>query len=137
MGSPRPLTKKQVLDLINRKQSLADMDMRGIDLSGVCFDGADMECAKLAEANLSRATFRGTNLNNASLWHAECKDAVFDGAMLEEADFDFANLEGASFRGAKVRKAIFPYNRLPLEDVLHSVRTGRKVRMHRGAAEEE
>ncbi len=118
--------------MMGKGHSLVDLDMRGIDLSGVCFDGADLEFAKLAECNLSRASFRGTVLRQASLWHADCKDACFDGANLEEADFDFADLDGATFRDAKVRKAIFPFNRISLEQIQTSVRTGRKVRMDGG-----
>jgi len=131
MGSPRPLTKKQAVDHVNRGESLKQADIRGTDLSGVCFDGADLEFAKLAECNLTRATFRGANLRNASLWHSDCTDACFDGANLEEADLDLSNLDGASFRGAKIRKAIFPFNRVSLEEIQTSVRTGRRVRMNR------
>ena len=105
------------------------IDFRGVDLTGVCFDGCDLRHAKLADCNLSRATFRGANLKAASLWNSDCKDACFDGAILEEADMDFSNLDGCTFKDAKIRKAIFPYNRLPLEELLHSVRTGRRVRM--------
>lgn len=132
MSSPRTLTKKQVIDMVSRGQSLAEMDMRGIDLSGVAFDGADLRFAKLAESNLARATFRGADLTGASLWHSDCKDAVFDGANLEEADLDLANVDGATFREANVRKAIFAFSRVSLEQILQSVRTGRRVRMARG-----
>lgn len=131
MGSPRSLTKKQVIDLIAKGESLADMDMRGIDLSGVCFDGADLQRVKMAECNLARSTFRGTDLSAASLWHSDCKDAVFDEANLEEADLDFCNLDGCTFRGAKIRKAIFPFSRLSLDEIQVSVRTGKRVRMER------
>lgn len=129
MGSPRPLSKKQVQDMLARGDSLFDLDMRGVDLSGVCFDNADLEQAKLAEANLSRATFRNATLKQASLWHANLTDAVFDGANMEEADLDFADLDGATFKGAKVKKAIFPFNRVSLDQINTSVRTGRRVRM--------
>jgi uncharacterized protein YjbI with pentapeptide repeats len=132
MSSPKTLTKKQVMDMVARGQSLAEMDMRGIDLSGVTFDGADLRFAKLAESNLSRASFRGADLMGASLWHSDCKDAVFDGANLEEADLDLANVDGATFRAANVRKAIFTFSRISLEQILQSVRTGRRVRMARG-----
>ena len=103
----------------------------------VAFDGVDLERAKLAECNLTRASFRDANLSNASLWHSDCKDAVFDGANLEEADLDFANLDGCSFKNAKIKKAIFPFTRLPLEDVALSVRTGRKVHMERRGLDDE
>ncbi len=83
----------------------------------------------MAECNLGRASFRGSNLQSASLWHSDCKDACFDAANLEEADLDFTNLDGATFKEAKVRKAIFPLNRVSLEQVQTSVRTGARIRM--------
>ena len=137
MGSPRSLTKKQVIELLAKGESLAEIDVRGIDLGGVNFDNADLSFSKLAECNLARATFRGAKLISASMWHSECKDCVFDGANLEEADFDYANLDGCTFRNAKIKKAIFPFARLPLEDIQESVRNGRKVRMERGRLDDE
>ena len=71
------------------------------------------------------------------MWHSDCKDACFDEASMEEADFDYSNLDGCTFRAAKVKKAIFPFNRLSLEAVMESVRTGRKVRMERGSITED
>lgn len=131
MGTPRPLTKKQVVDMVSRGDSLAGLDLRGTDLSNVCFDGIDLAEAKLADCNLVRCTFRGSDLRAASLWHADCTDAVFDQANLEEADFDLAFLDGCSFRGAKIRKAIFPLSRLSLETLKTSVKTGKRIRMER------
>lgn len=137
MGTPRSLTKKQILEHLAKGESLAEIDIRGLDLQGVNFDNADLSFSKLAECNLSRATFRGTRMVSASLWHAECKDAVFDNANLEEADLDYSNLDGCSFKNAKIKKAIFPFAKLPLEEVQLSVRTGKKVRMDRGRLEDE
>ncbi len=129
MGSPRPLNKKQVLDILQKSKDLSDADMRGIELVGVVFDGANLQRAKMADCSLGRASFRGADLSGASLWHADCKDAVFDEAILESTDFDFAFLDGCTFRDARVKKAIFPFTRLPLSAVQDSVRTGKKVRM--------
>jgi uncharacterized protein YjbI with pentapeptide repeats len=103
----------------------------------VNFDGANLTHAKLAECNLTRASFRGTDLRFASLWHSECKDAIFDSANLEEADLDYANLDGCTFRNAKIRKAVFPLSKLPLADIQASVRTGRKVKMDKGRLDED
>lgn len=129
MGSPRPLTKKQIVDALARGDSMADTDLRGLDLAGVCFDGADLRRAKLAECNLARATFRRADLSGASMWHSDLREAVFDECNLEEADFDFANLDGCTFKNAKVKKAIFPNPRQSLDEILASVRTGKKVKV--------
>jgi uncharacterized protein YjbI with pentapeptide repeats len=131
MGTARPLTKKSIADLLNKGGSLARHDLRGLDLSGVCFDNADLTEAKLAGCNLSRATFRNANLTDASLWQTDCKDAVFDGALLDATDLDLANLDGASFKGARLKKAILPNGKVALDEITSSVRTGRRVAMSR------
>ncbi len=135
MSSPRTLTKKQLTDALNRGESLIGCDMRGGDFSGVCFDRADLTGAKLAECNLSRATFRDCTMVAASLWHSDCRDAVFDRANLEEADLDFANIDGCTFHNAKVKKAIFSFHRVTLESIMESVRTGGMVRMETRGSE--
>lgn len=135
-GSPDPeefgdtaLNRKQVLDLLRRKESLDDADLRGTDLSGVVFDGASLRQAKFAEANLTRASFRGADLRGASLFAANLKDACFDGANLEDADLDYAFLDGATVHGAQVKKALFPTRKLPLADVRAAVASGARLRM--------
>ena len=137
MGSPRPVTKKQIIDALARGDSLADVDMRGLDLTGVSFDNADLRHSKLAECNLSRATFRRADLAGASLWHSDCKEAVFDEANLEEADFDFANIDGCTFRSAKIKKAIFPNPRQTLDEIMQSVRSGKRVKVEAKHLDEE
>ncbi|MSQ02032.1 MAG: pentapeptide repeat-containing protein [Myxococcales bacterium] len=125
----KALTRKQVVDMVRRGDRLEDADLRGLDLSAVCFDGVGLRQAKFGDCNLQRASFRGADLAGASFWNANMREAVLDGANLEEADFDYCNLDGASFRDAKIRKAIFPFKRLPLEMIQRSIRTGQRVRM--------
>ncbi len=123
------LTRKQVLDRLRRGESLTHQDMRGLDLYGICFDDTDLSYAKMADANLAKATFRRANLTGASLWHADLRDTLFEEANLEDTDFDMALLDGARFKAARLRRTLFPFERLPLEDVKESVRTGRRVFM--------
>jgi|OpeIllAssembly_1097287.scaffolds.fasta_scaffold383792_2 uncharacterized protein YjbI with pentapeptide repeats len=124
------LTKKQVADKVRRRETLADHDMRGLDLSCLCFDGMDLTRAKLAHSDLSHATFRRANLAWASLWGADLTEADFEGACLEDADLDQARLAGASFRGARIRRTLFPLAEVSLEEVQTSVRTGQKIVEH-------
>jgi uncharacterized protein YjbI with pentapeptide repeats len=133
----RPLARKQVLEMIRKKESFLDADLRGCDLVGLVFDGVDLSRAKFAEANLSRCSFRGSNLTGASFFAATLKDATLEDANLEEADFDYANLDGVCFRNAKIRKAVFPLRKLPLEQIRESVRTGARVRMEALALDED
>ena len=133
----RALTRKQVLDMIKRKESLVEADLRGCDLSAIDFDGVDLSYAKFAESNLSRSAFRGANLTGASFFGSNLKDANFEDANLEEADFDYANLDGVVLKGAKVRKAMFPYRRVSAESVRESVRTGKRLTMESAPLEED
>ncbi len=133
----RPLSRKQVTDMIRKKESFVDADFRGCDLNGIAFDGCDLTNAKFGESNLSKCSFRSANLTGASFWNASLKDASLEDANLEEADFDYANLDGVTFRGAKIRKAIFPLKRLPLDSIKTSVRTGERVKMEAQPHEDE
>jgi uncharacterized protein YjbI with pentapeptide repeats len=125
----RPLTRKQVLEMIRKKESFEEADLRGCDLGGIAFDNANLARAKFAESNLSRCTFKNASLVGASFFGANLKDASLEEANIEDADFDYANLDGVTFRGAKVRKAIFPLRRVSLKDIQESVRTGKRVQM--------
>lgn len=136
-GSGRAIPRKQIQDMIRKKESFSEMDLRGCDLSGLAFDGLDCSYAKFGDANLQKSTFRESNLVGASFWNANLRDCSFDGANLEEADFDYANLDGVSFRDAKIRKAIFPFKRLALDAIKASVRTGERVRMEAQPHEDE
>lgn len=133
----RTLTRKQVMDMIRRAETFEEADLRGVDLSGLSFDGMKLRNAKFGDCNLQRASFRGADLAGASFWNANLREATLDGADLEEADFDYCNLDGVSFKDAKIRKAIFPFRRLPLEAIQRSVRTGQRVRMEPMRHEDE
>lgn len=123
------LARKQVVEMIKRRDSFQDADLRGSDLNGLVFDGLNLAQAKFAEANLMRCSFRGADLTGASFFGANLRDACLDGANLEEADLDYANLDGATVLGAKIRKALFPTRKLPLADVRAAVASGSRLRM--------
>lgn len=125
----RPLNRKQVQEMIRKKESFVDIDLRGCDLNGLCFDNLDLSNAKLAEANLARCTFRGTKLIGTSFFAASLKDALLEDCDMEEADLDYAWLDGVSLKGAKIKKAIFPYKKVPMADIKESVKTGKRLRM--------
>ena len=57
----RTLSRKQVGDMIRRKESLVEADLRGCDLSGLSFDGVDLTAAKFGEANLSKCETMAAN----------------------------------------------------------------------------
>lgn len=133
----RPLTRKQVIEMIRRKEPFEDADLRGCDVVGLAFEHIDLSRAKFAEANLSRCSFRGSTLIGASFFGANLKDASLEDANLEDADFDYANLDGVTFRNAKIKKAIFPLRRIGLDEIRESVRSGKRVRMEALPLDEE
>ncbi len=128
----RTMTRKQVLEHLRRKQPLEQGDMRGLDLSGISFDGVNLRDAKMAGANLTSCSFRSADLSGASLWQSDLQGATLDGANLEGADLDMANLDGCSFLGARLRKTILPDDDPVPSQVLDSVRSGRRVSMPLG-----
>ena len=127
MSQDKPLTRKQVQDLLRKKQALDSLDLRGANLSGIIFDGVSLRWTKLAEANMCGCSFKKADLTGASLWNAELPNAVFENAILDEADLDLANLEGCSFKGARMRKAILPHGTRGTERIMDSVKTGTPV----------
>lgn len=123
------LGRKQVIEMIRRRDSFRDADLRGSDVSGLVFDGLNLAQAKFAEANLMRCSFKDADLTGASFFGANLRDVCLDGANLEEADLDYANLDGVTLLGAKIRKALFPTRKVTLVDVRASVATGLRLRM--------
>ncbi len=127
MSKDKPLSRKQVQDLLRKKKALDSLDLRGANLAGIVFDGASLRQTKLAEANMKGCSFRQADLTGASLWNAELPNAVFEGAILDEADLDQANLEGCNFKGARLRKAILPHGTRGTERIMDSVKNGLPV----------
>lgn len=125
----RSLTRKQVHDMLRRKEPLANADLRGLDLSGLSFEGVNLVNAKFGDAKLMKCSFRFADLRGASFWNADMREATLDNATLDEADFDYCNLDSVSFKDAKIRKTMFPLKRLPLEAIQRSIKTGQRVRM--------
>ena len=101
-----------------RGASLAQKNLRGVDLSGAYLIGANLETADMRGANLSgarlvRANLRHASLAGASLLGAHLIDADLTGAdlrkanlrdsMLARAELTNANLDGAALSGANMQ----------------------------------
>ena len=104
----RKASRGEVVDLSH--SDLQKRDLRGFDLSGVCFDKANLSGCLLDRANLSSALLRNSNLSHASLDHANLSHARLDSANLafahlENAVLLFANLKRADLRGAFLKDA--------------------------------
>jgi hypothetical protein len=76
---------------------LQQIDLSGVDLTGVVFKAVNLERANFTNANLSLATFEGAGLHCAKLRDANLFRAEFHGSDLVETDFAGAKLQFASF----------------------------------------
>jgi uncharacterized protein YjbI with pentapeptide repeats len=103
----------------NLKQTLS---LRGRNLEGVIFDGADLRKADLSYAGLQRAVLDwaqlegadlvGAELQGASLDDAHLQGASLSGAHLQGASLDRAYLQGASLNGAHLQGASLAFAHL-------------------------
>ena len=85
------------LSLLSSRGSLANTDLRGLDLRKQTLSGA-----KLAEAALTGANLTAANLRAATLTGADLR-----GANLSGADLRWANLALADLTGAVLTRAIY------------------------------
>jgi uncharacterized protein YjbI with pentapeptide repeats len=89
----KPMTRQEVLDRINKGESL-----EGTNLSGINLEGENLIELNFSGANLHWAKLSGTNLNGTDLSETNLKNANLEGATLIKA-----NLRGADLTYAKLR----------------------------------
>ena len=77
------------------RESGADADLFGADLTCAYLSGANLTCAYLSGANLTCANLRGANLRDADLRDADLRDADLTRANLTRANLTGADLTGA------------------------------------------
>jgi uncharacterized protein YjbI with pentapeptide repeats len=73
---------------------------------GVRLDYLDLECADLADCDLSGASFVGSSLRRACLTKANLARSDLTGACLESANLTGADLSGADLTGACFRRSV-------------------------------
>ena len=89
---------------------LDSANLSGIDLSGINFQGIQLNSAHLIETQLVGACLTGANLSLAYLKQSNLTEADLSGANLETAslsqtNFNQANLQGANLRSAYLKAA--------------------------------
>jgi len=109
------LTLEQLMEWIQRKESLeeaelSDLDLTGVDLSHMILRGAVFERVILRKANLAHADLTGATLSALDIQEADCQGANFTEADLSEAllvrsDFSKAILRDADLMRAELREA--------------------------------
>ena len=116
----KPLTREDVLKLIEAHGGpegldLSGKNLEGIDLSGKSVDfldlhginlsAANLQKADLKDANLQKADLSDANLQGASLWKANMQEAVLWNVNLLGADIWYANLQKSDLFCANLQKA--------------------------------
>lgn len=105
--------KDFIQQLIKSGASLANSDLRSLDLSGLDlsdadFEGADLSDAKMEGATISGANFKKTKMINVSLVAAVAtRQSYFCEADMTNADCYRMKGTFANFRGAKLDKVRF------------------------------
>lgn len=114
----KPLTREDVLKLIEEHGGpegldLSGRNLRGIDLSShrdeppLDLHGIILEEANLWDAHLEGAYLVGAHLEGATLWDAHLERANLGGVHLEGAFLQAAHLEGADLSAAHLEGANF------------------------------
>jgi len=105
-GKAKPLTRKALLAMIKRHGKAEGLDLsrrefeENIDLSGL-----DLSGIILREALLWYARLEGADLSGAQLERAVLRGAHLEGADLTGADADGIDLQGAHLEGVNLSKA--------------------------------
>ena len=92
------------------EQVLDDLDLVGLDFSGVRLSNASLARARLSGCVLSQADLSGASLAEADLTGAviigaDCTDGDFTNALMDDADLSRSHLAAAVFSGASLKKA--------------------------------
>ena len=87
--------KRQFLKQQNNHFCFADL--RGIELKGVCANGADLRYADIRKSDLQYIDLRGSDLQGARFQKSNLKQSNFKQTILNYACFDAADLQGACF----------------------------------------
>jgi len=81
-------------------------------MTGMSFEGANLDSADLSDSNLSETDFSFAKLSGVDLTHANLKGINLKGANLQGADLRWADLSRASLQWADLRNANLTGSRL-------------------------
>ena len=99
--------KRDLETAVNKGVCLDFIDLRGINLSNLCLDGAQMKGACFWGANLSN-----TDMSQGDFSHSDFRTASFSNSCLAESDFNSCDFSGSYFSqtiitGALLEKTLF------------------------------
>ena len=97
-----PLVGPLLVRHVNENVNLEGFQLRGIDIECRRLAGAQLIHANLEDAHLFKAHLEGAHLFGANLSNASLFKTFLDGANLRTADLSNANLLGATLKGTKL-----------------------------------
>lgn len=107
-GKAKPLTRKEVLAMIKRHGKAEGLDLSRREFEeNINLSGLDLSGIHLTEASLWYPYLEGSNLSGAQMERAILRGAHLEGANLSGANADGADLQGAHLEGADLSKGQF------------------------------
>ncbi|WPD21989.1 MAG: DUF2169 domain-containing protein [Candidatus Electrothrix scaldis] len=101
------MTRDEVIDAYTRGESLAGMNLSGLDLSGLVLDQADFRGAVLEGVNFTQTSLQGADCREALLNNADCTHAILTNCNLQNCVATKMLAVGANFSGADLSKSRF------------------------------
>ncbi|NUP06024.1 MAG: pentapeptide repeat-containing protein [Polyangiaceae bacterium] len=92
---------------LDSKESLANMDLTGVDLSNLDLRGADFTRSMMESANLKGAQLEGAIFDHCVFARASFDKPDFAGARVRGANFSECDLTGANFAGCDLSESFF------------------------------
>lgn len=100
------LTRLTLANIDLRNVDLQGAKLRRVYLSGADLRGANFDKADLRSSNLTKARLQGARLQNCRLNDSDLVEADFEDCQLEGTNLTSAKLAGATFDRAKLQNAI-------------------------------
>lgn len=115
IGPPDAAAKlrREVQSRLEKDESLHDLSLVGVNLSGLDLSGRNLSGLDLSAANLTRAVLKGARLSRTKLEGATLSFAALEEVDFEGADLRRAVLEGARLSGARLGNADFSHASAP------------------------
>lgn len=95
---PPPPGEEELRGRLERRESLAGLDLTGANFAGLDLAGLDFKETILQEASLAGARLAGADFTGAALPGADLRGAGAEGAVFAGADLAGARLHGADLR---------------------------------------
>lgn len=118
---------EELIAMLARGQSVANLDFCGVDLSGLDLSGRDLSGIFLESAILANTNLSGANLKDSVLAHAHLRETTLDNANLDEANLGKASLIQVRARGASLRETVLEGARIGDTDFSGATISGMQV----------